>query len=385
MTASPSPASMRAGALALLASGNSLESVAHVFGVPVETLQSWAARPTQALPADATAATAPTPPWAVFPGTATYAMGTMGRFAGFALVPLMLVGPVFAVPFVHDGTTGGAAVFVLFIATLACLAAAACLVRYVTNARFVLQPHVVTGYRFGDGVSLPLARIEALTATRQPRSTFYTIELHAKGGGPSLKIHPEYRHLRDDALFTWLTSIPKRGGVPISGPESNDASLVMSVIIGLVVLAGILGMASGPIGELRGIVSGYPPLEQLSLAEGTLTRVESCHPGGKGYSAYLPITLATAGGAVHESVGCDLGPALRARGGDHHVSVWRDKRAFADGHVRAVDMDGRVLQSYADYIARSRRIAPFSLLAQLMLMSTLVLFGLGFILSNREN
>ena len=271
---------MRASALALLASGNSLESVAHVLGVPVETLQSWAARPTQALPADA-AAPERVPSWAVFPRTATYAMGTMGRFAGFALVPLVMFGPVFALPFVFDGTTGG--------------------------------------------------------------------------------------------------------GAPISVPESSRASATMSVVVGLVVLAGVCALASGPIDAARSIVSGYPPLERLSLAEGTLTRVDYCHPGGKGYSAYLPITLATAGGTVHESVGCDLGPALRARDGDHRVSVWRDRRTFADGHVREVDMDGRVLQSYADYIARNRRIAPFSLLAQLMLMSILVLFGLGFILSSRED
>jgi len=375
---------VRASALALLASGNSLESVAHVLGVPVETLQSWAARPTQALPADA-AAPERVPSWAVFPRTATYAMGTMGRFAGFALVPLVMFGPVFALPFVFDGTTGGGAAFVLFIATLACLAAAACAVRYVTNARFELQPHAITAYRLGGGVSLPLARIEALTATRQPRSTFYRIELHAKGGGPSLKIYPEYQHLRDADLLAWLASIPRRGGAPISVPESSGASATMSVVVGLVVLAGVCALASGPIDAARSIVSGYPPLERLSLAAGTLTRVDYCHPGGKGYSAYLPITLATAGGTVHESVGCDLGPALRARDGDHRVSVWRDRRTFADGHVREVDMDGRVLQSYADYIARSRRIAPFNLLAQLMLMSVLVLFGLGFILSSRED
>ena len=47
----PSTQAVRDSALALLASGNSLESVAHVLGVPVDRLQSWATLDVSASPA----------------------------------------------------------------------------------------------------------------------------------------------------------------------------------------------------------------------------------------------------------------------------------------------------------------------------------------------
>ena len=388
MTSGPSAAGVRASALALLASGNSPDSVAHVLGVPVETLQSWAAQATQPLPAPPAAAPGRAAAWTTFPKTATYAMGQMGRHAGFAFVPLLLVGPVFACPFVFDGSSTGSGIFMLLVATLACLAAAASMVRYVTHARFELQPSAITAYKLGDGVSLPLARIEALTATRQPRSTSYTVVLHATGGAPSLKIHPEERHLRDDDLFAWLTSIPRRGGRSIGRKDVDDSSigsLGMRIVVGVITLAGLGLLAIGPIDAARSIVEGYPPLARLSLTEGTLTGMDGCRAGGRGHANDLPITLAGDGGTVYESVDCKLAPALRARDGDHHVSIWRDKRRFADGTVREVDLDGRVLQSYAEFVARNRRFAPFNLLGQLMLLSTFVLLGVGFVVSNRAD
>ena len=384
----PSAAAVRSSALALLSSGNSLESVAQVFGIPVETLQSWTAHPTQVPPPQGDTAPEPGPAaaWITFPGTATYSPGTMACYVGSALAPLLLAGPVLAWPFVFDGSRGGLGALILLVATLACLATAACAIRYVTHSRFELTPRAITAYRLGAGVSLPLARVEALTATRQPRSMSYTVVLHAKDGARSLKIYPEDRHLRDDDLFAWLTSIPQRGGDAIRRKavvDSSTGSRAMPILMGGFTLVLVGFLASAPIAAARNLASGDAPLDRLSLVDGTLTSLGRCHPGGRRYSASLPITLVAGGVTVNESVGCDLASALRAPDGDHHVSVWRDKRPFADGQVREVDMDGRVLQSYASYIARDRRFAPFILLGELMMLSTIVLVGLGFVVSDR--
>jgi len=388
----PSEEAVRSSALSLLASGNSIESVAHVLGVPVDTLQSWAAHPAQPLPpplpAQAPAVTAPAPSWNNFPRTATFAMGAMGRYAAFSLVPLLLAGPVFAWPFVFDGSNGTSGTFIFFVATLACVAAAACAVRYVTHARFVLQPHAITVYLLGDGVSLPLARIEALTATRQFRSRSYTVALHPKAGAPSLTIYPEDRHLLDDDLFAWLTAIPRRGGDVFRRPDPDASSSglgpVFTVVACALALASVCFLASGPIDTARALLTGYPPLEQLNLVEGSVTRIGRCTRAGRS-ATYLPVTLLTDAGPQDESLDCSLATALRAGPRPHHLAVWRDTRRFADGRVREVVMDGQVLQSYADYIARSRRVSPSFLLGQLMLLSTILLFGYAIFASSRED
>lgn len=388
MTTEPSTAATRASALALLASGNSLESVAHVFGVPVETLRSWASDPAPPPPAQAPAVTAPPASWATYPGTTTFAMGTLGRYAAFSLVPLLLAGPVFAWPFVFDGSKSGSGGFILFIATLACLAAAACMLRYVTHMRFVMQPHAITAYMLGDGVSLPLARIEALTATRQPKSTSYTVVLHAKGGAPPLKIYPDYRNLLDDDLFAWLTAIPRRGGDVIRQPDpdtpASGVGRTFSVLVCVFALAVACLLASGPIDIARDLLTGYPPLAQLSVVEGNVTQVGRCTRTGRSATA-ISVYLLTDAGPRREWLACSLAAPLRAGPGPHRLTLWRDNRRFADGGVREVDVDGQVLQSYAEYTARSRRFAPFSLVGQLLLLATIVLFGFAVLASSLED
>jgi hypothetical protein len=396
----PSTTAVRSSALELLGSGNSLESVAHVFGVPVETLREWAANPPHPAaspppPRAVTRAQAPPPAAAptvqrtTFPKTATYRMGVMGRFAAFALVPLLLAGPVFSWPLVFDGTNNPGGVFVLVLAAAGLTALAACAIRYALNARFVLSPYSITGYRLGDGVTLALSRIEAVTATRLARSTSYTIVLHGMAGARSLTIYPEDRHLRDGDLYEWLTSIPTRGSGAIRQPTPASKTPVLlqvvMVLLGLVSLSNLYFLARGPIDDARALAAGYPPLERLSLTEGTLSHVSRCHPGGRSYSAYLPVTIATSTGPVAESLPCNVEAALRAPPGPHQLAVWRDKRPFSDGGVREVDVDGHAVQSYADYIARHQRFAPFSLAGALMLMATLVLFACGFIASSREH
>ena len=326
------------------------------------------------------------PGWAEFPGSGVYPMGKMARFTGFALVSLLLAGPVYAWPLVFDGRSTPSAAAVYLGVTLALLCAAAALVRYVTHARFALQPHSIDVRRLGGGVSLPLARIEAMTVTRRPRSSSYTVRLHGTGSDRSLTIHPDVRHLRDERLFAWLVAIPRRGGIAIARPVPASTALAFgtSVAAGIFTLALMALMASGPIDLARHLLTGYPPLESLSEVEGTLASVGRCHPGGKNFPAWVPITVATAGGPAAESVDCDIGSALRAGGDGRPVSIRRDKRMFADGQVREVDLDGRVLKSYAEYVARSRRVAPFELLGALMLMSALGSMSLRFVLSSRE-
>jgi len=172
---------------------------------------------------------------------------------------------------------------------------------------------------------------------------------------------------------------------PLPSNPNSLAARVGIVLLSVVGAAGIFFLASGPIDRARVLVAGYPPLEGLSLAEGTLTHIGRCQPGGRGYSAYLPVTLAAASGARYESLDCGLEGALRTPAEAHHLSVWRDRRRFSDGHVREVDMDGQVLQSYVDYIARDRPFAPFVLVGEAMILGTLLVFLYGFFAASRQD
>jgi hypothetical protein len=324
-----------------------------------------------------------------YPKTAVYGLGPIGRCAAPALACILLFGPVLFWPLVFgEDVPVAAEVVYAFIAT-ALVVLAACALRYGRNARFVLTPRTITAYGLGAGVELPFAQIASLTATRLGGSGWTKVVLNAVPGARSITIKVENRHLRDDDLFTWLTSIPQHGGDAIQRPKppgksplSLRALLALQGVLAVIVVVAILRY---PINDARAIVCGYPPLRSLSLTEGSASWVGPCHPGGKSYSAYLPMTLDTAFGRVRESVDCDLSSALRASPTPHHVAIWRDRRSFSDGEVREVDVDGRAVRAYSDYIARDRRMAPFSLASQLLLLASIVLLVWGFVVSMRSD
>ena len=316
--------------------------------------------------------------WHSFPKTATYAPSTAARRMRFGIVPVLLACPAFIWPLVLDGTSLGVGGLLFLALTLLLLVLGACMIRYTVNARFMLDPHSIAIRGLGKGVVLPLSRIASLTATRQRNSGPYLVVLHATDGASSPKVFLEDHHLRDDDLLAWLAAVPRRGGVPVvRGKPQAKTSRVLIALAALALLPAVWVLVRDPIDTARALVFGYPPLERLSLVEGSVTHVGRCHPGGRGHSAYLPVTILTTAGPAAESLDCDVEAALRAPPGPHHVAVWRDKRDFSDGRVRQIEIDDRAMRDYELYIARNRHAAPYFLLGQLMLMASVALIASG--------
>ncbi len=316
------------------------------------------------------------PDWARFPKKATYRRSAAIRRGLIGLVPLLLIVPALFWPFVFDGAPVGRGALVFVIMTLTLLAFGAMIVRYALNARFEFDARSITVTGLGRARTLPLSQVQALTAKRQPRGGSLLVSLHAADGRRP-KFHVEPRHLRDDDLFAWLLAVPRRGGDPIVRPAAakkpTPGTRIASLLVAILVLPALWIIFAGPADELRALAFGYPPLERLSSVQGTVLSVGHCRSGGRGTPPYVPIEIATESGPVGTSLPCDLERLLGAAPGPHQVAVWRDKRLFAGDQVREIRIDGRAVQRYEDYLARSRRALPFFLVAHLLVIATLVL------------
>jgi hypothetical protein len=323
-------------------------------------------------------------PWARFPKTASYRMDLMGRSASVALAAVLSSIPLFAWPFLV-GSPDQAEWGAMLVTTVACLACAALALRWAANARFEMGPQAMTVYGLGGGRTVQYAAITGLTASRQTKSVCYSVWLETSGDG-SLRLYPDDHHLRDDDLLAWLSSIPRQGGVEIQRPRDTGTTWVERGVIALLILTAGFMLASvvrEPIDLARAVIRGYPPLSTLSRREGTAVMIGTCQRPRRGPN-YLPVTLRTDIGDVNESVGCNAASALHEGSSPHDLVVYRDRRRFADGGRRQVEVDGRIVEGYADYIARGTRFDRFALAGQLMLMLGLCAFGYGAVESGRR-
>ncbi len=390
----PSTEAVRSSALALLAAGNSLESVAHVLGVPVDTLQSWNALGVAASPAEPRAAKADaeaTRPWLSFPTTTTYPLGPFGKYVILGMAPFLAGCPLLAwILTSMNGTTTSTSVFCAVLA-VPCLGLAVCAIRFANHSSFEMRPHSIARVLMSEPKVLAYADIIGLTATRQSRSTSYQVVLHARAGMPSMTINPEDAHLRDPALLAWLKSVPQQGGIPIEAKDDDESQAgflaglgngLMWLVGGLAVLM-LMMLLSMPIATARAVFFGYPTLEQLSVTDGTLTGVTNCRQTRSG--SYVTVTLQTGAGKQQMTLDCVIGRSALGRPGTHHLTIHRDERLFAGGAVRQVEFDGQVLQDYAAYIARSRRTDPAMLVWELLMIAMMGLLFYGFWLSRRQD
>lgn len=389
MTQPPPTDAVRASALELLASGNSFESVVHVFGVPVETLRALISHQASRSAAVEPVRSKPERPWLSFPTTTTYRLGPMGRCAAIALTLLIMGCPVLAWPFVSEEPTRTSSLLLFFLGTALCLGLAACVTILGRNTRFELRAHAIAKYGLSGVTILPYAQITGLTATRNGKSASYAITLQTPPGTPSMTINPEDAHLRDPDLATWLTSIPLVAGDPIRFPddaaaEPSGAVRVLSWFANAILALSLLLFLRIPMDTARAVFSGYPPLEQLSVTEGSLTRVVSCYRPRRGTS-YILVDVRTDTGTQRERLGCILDSSVFTSPGPHHITIWRDTRHFSENAARQVELDGRMLQDYARFIARSRRFDPAFLVWQLMMTAMLGFLAYGFFRAKRQD
>ncbi len=332
-------------------------------------------------------------PWRTFPRRSTYRLGAMGRFASMGGAALLLAISAFLAPLAFgvppELSVSAIAWFVVILVAFG--GATAALLTYGLNKRFVLTPDSVTAHGLGAAVTLPLARLAAATIKRergrnQGPTGWYTVRLHAEGGarGPTLSV--EEFHLRDDALFAWLSAIPQRGGDDLSRPLPRHTSIFEGaalLVMGVPFLAALAVVAPLAIATGRDLLLGYPPLASLSVVQGAVVQVSDCLALGHGRSQITAIVRDGSGDRA-EALDCDFGPPLRDLAGPHRLAVWRDRRVFADGDARQVEVDGQVLRSYAHVIIMRRTDDPAVFVGQVLLLAAIALFAAGCLASARD-
>ena len=218
MTEAASPRATRDSAMALIAAGNTPESVAHVLGVPVDTLREWAARPAEALPGDVAATAEPVRPWLRFPGTVVYPSGSNWAIVAAALVALLIVVPATGWRLVFDGHLRAGAIALSALVALACLAAAIQAIRAARVNSFEMRPDAIARTTLAGCTVLPYADIIGLTAVMG--KGYYAVQFLTRTG-VLLTIHPTFAQLEDERLWAWLRAIPTRDGGPMRRPSDD--------------------------------------------------------------------------------------------------------------------------------------------------------------------
>ena len=218
MTEAPSPRAIRDSAMSLIAGGNALESVAHVLGVPVDTLRAWAAQPAEAVPADAMRATEPVRAWLRFPGTVVYPSGSNWAILAAALVALLIVIPATGWRLVFDGHPRPGVVALCVLVALACLAAAIQAIRAARVNCFEMRPDAIARYTLAGCTVLSYADIIGLTAVMG--KGYYAVQFLTRTG-VLLTIHPTFAQLEDERLWAWLQAIPTRDSGPLRRPSDE--------------------------------------------------------------------------------------------------------------------------------------------------------------------
>lgn len=219
MTANSTPVRPASGiirdhAVALIAAGNSVASVAGVFGMPVDRLRSLLEQPADMPPVEATPAM-PMQPWHRFPGTVVYRCPNYAAF--FLLVPVMvvaisLVRQVLALS-PHHPFVVGACVLV----AVACVVGIFYAWQAARVARFEMGRDAVARYTLAGCTVVPYVDIVAMI--KAPAGEGFLVQLLTRHG-LTLTIVPRRVHMQDARLAAWVDSIPDSGREPI--PSTSD-------------------------------------------------------------------------------------------------------------------------------------------------------------------
>lgn len=201
-----SAAAVRASARALIAAGNTLESVADVFQLPVDTLRALIIQPEPVHAADATLPVPP-PPWHHFPGTITYRTGAVGSLT-FALVTLLLM--ILLLWIAISQINMGAFKWILDVFLMAAIGMAIWAVQQIRAARvdrFDMRVDAIAGYTLAGVTVLPYADITGYMALMGKGA--YLIKLLTRRG-TGLTIRPTFAQMDDSDFGAWLRTIPER-------------------------------------------------------------------------------------------------------------------------------------------------------------------------------
>ncbi len=215
----PPDDAVRASALELLASGNSLESVAHVLGVPIDTLREWGAQAAGSRPEDARA-TEPLRAWLSFPGTVVYPTGSNWAIIAAALMAVLVVIPAFGWQLVFNAHPRPGVIVLCAAIALACVVGAVQSIRAARVNCFEMRPNAIARYTLAGCTVVPYADIIGLTAGVATKTGVCMILFYTRTG-VSLSIQPSFTQLEDERLWAWLQAIPARDGGRIWRPSDR--------------------------------------------------------------------------------------------------------------------------------------------------------------------
>jgi hypothetical protein len=204
----PSLGAIRTAALALIAEGNTLESVAAVYGIPVDILGNLVARPAPSLQ-DEEAPLEPMKPWHRFPGIAVYRYGADGLVAALALLLAGLI--VIGGPLVF-GPGQSWSLHAWAGACIACAIPLIVAIRTAPRKRFVMYPDAIVRYTRAGRTVLRYADIAAAKVYRA--KTGYYVELFTRRG-VGMTLAPSVEQMEDEDLRAWLDAIPGPGGLDL--------------------------------------------------------------------------------------------------------------------------------------------------------------------------
>ena len=400
---------LRRGALAMLADGNSLESVAHVLEVPVDVVLAWRAHPGAAAPASAFVDTAPPPdepaPAPVrdakarvrFNDELVYASSIAMRATGLVMGIVLVVVTLGVVLTMlrgasHDiGQIAEAATMLVVVGVAAKMMLGWSRRILVLGTDSVIVPGLFSqrAMAYSDVAGYGL---EAHTLRLDAQSGYKGRLLSLRSRRPG--VEPLTVFLFDDypvdrGIFERLDEVVRANlGAPPLPPLVGAGARTVPVPAGrslaLFAVMGLLGaLQLWPIfsDSVHTLWRGTPPLAALHHVEGRVAAASKCWKRSKpnGGEQVISIDIAQASGKEEVIVPCVVDQDALLRHGPRQLAVDIDPDARPVPVVYQMSLDGRVLIAYDETRARRHHLDFVPALVGVLLplgVVSLVLFGL---------
>jgi hypothetical protein len=390
MTDSHPHASVRASALALLADGNSLEAVAHVFGIGVDVLQAWQQdrpdeRPVEApVPLEAPAAERPIE----FDAVLAYQLPFSQR-AGTVVILVFTGALLLALWHGENVESGPSPDTLLMVFVFASFVTSAL---WFPRARFTFGRQGVSDRAtFSTSPELRYADIEKTTIEKGmlfldlnrggSKVPGWWVRFKSKAfllDPPSLFIWEQYP--LDPAIVERLRRLPGVSGrdvaplmsLPLKQPRLLPKWCSLLLIVTLFALSAcVLALPDLP---FRQAWSGQPKLQQMTHVVGQLRGFSACHRkpffNGRGVEATLRLEDGT---IAAPWIPCLLARDVLKDARPHELAVdtWQPSDHWPV--VYQVRLDDRLLLSYDTVHARQTAWLPLFFVGGLSLLSFWVL------------
>lgn len=214
MPAPPSDRVVRAGALAMMAAGNTLETVAGFFGVAVDVLRALLSQPVEALPPDVAL---PAQPWHQFPGPIVYRCPNYALIATLGIMQIA-VGAVGWVLFSSPRYTGPVFISTWLVFAIGYSVALALAIRAARINRFVMGRDAIAGYTQDGCTVLPYAAI--VSYVKEVKNGRYCFQFLTCSRA-ALSVSASVAQTKEKHFAAWLKSIPASDNTLLTSTPSK--------------------------------------------------------------------------------------------------------------------------------------------------------------------